>query len=159
MEVYWIICPACMEFVYSRARHDFATCECGLSHVDGGQGNPYTRVIADIKKLGMCPVSVWVDLHVTRDDMYDDWNSLGTVYGRLKLDELVDGMARSRMRGAQPGNTWKSRLKLWLFNIGWYQAAIWMVDRCNITENFYTFLIMAGVEHETEVKPNESDKD
>jgi len=29
-------CPKCKEWVYSRARHDFKQCSCGVLAVDGG---------------------------------------------------------------------------------------------------------------------------
>jgi hypothetical protein len=32
-----IICKECDDFIFSRHRHDFVTCSCGASSVDGGQ--------------------------------------------------------------------------------------------------------------------------
>jgi len=154
MEVFGIICPNCMQFVYSRAGHDFITCDCGRCSVDGGQDGMCTRVCADMDKLGIAPVTIWVELNVDQAQLYTDWNHQANAYGHLKLEDLVDHSMR--MKGKQVGNTWRSRLKLWMFNHGWCWCAIWLTNRLNGSENFYTFLRMIGVQHDLEVKPNES---
>lgn len=51
MTVKGIECPHCKDRVYSRSVHDFRSCECGKSFVDGGKeylrkgGNPIPATV------------------------------------------------------------------------------------------------------------------
>lgn len=89
MKIKAIRCPRCKDVIYSRARHDYRQCGCGLIGVDGGfdywkvtmkthPGKPFaTWKIGDMVKL---------DLDVTRDELYKDWNKGIDKYGIIKED-------------------------------------------------------------------------
>lgn len=44
-----IQCTECLDKIFSMSLHDFVTCKCGKSHVDGGQRD-YVRVLWDTKE-------------------------------------------------------------------------------------------------------------
>jgi len=76
MMIHGVVCPNCKDFIYSRTRHDFRTCTCGDTSIDGGQTD-YIKLSAknmkDIQHLTM-------EIKTTLGKLYDDWN--------LKLDKL-----------------------------------------------------------------------
>jgi hypothetical protein len=74
-------CSTCKDVLYSRATHDFRTCGCGKTSVDGGFD--YTRLVFKKEK----PEAVEVDVNVTKDQLYDDWNNRINKYGIVKEKE------------------------------------------------------------------------
>ena len=68
-------CPNCHNILYSRAEHDFRTCGCGDTSVDGGPG--VERVLYKDK----LPKSIEIDVDVTEQQLYDDWNNKKDKYG------------------------------------------------------------------------------
>ena len=68
-------CPNCFNILYSRAQHDFRTCGCGDTSVDGGQLK--ARVLYKDKS----PKSIEIDVDVTEQQLYDDWNNRKDKYG------------------------------------------------------------------------------
>ena len=68
-------CPNCHDILYSRANHDFRTCGCGDTSVDGGPG--IGRVVYKDK----LPKSIEIDVDVTEQQLYDDWNYKKDKYG------------------------------------------------------------------------------
>ena len=68
-------CPNCFNILYSRAQHDFRTCGCGNTSVDGGQLK--ARVLYKDKP----PKSIEIDVDVTEQQLYDDWNNRKDKYG------------------------------------------------------------------------------
>ena len=71
-------CPNCKDVLYSRAQHDFRTCGCGDTSVDGGPGVERTIYKKEI------PENVELDVNVTKDQLYDDWNNRINKYGIVK---------------------------------------------------------------------------
>lgn len=89
MKIKAIRCPKCRDVIYSRARHDFRWCECGLIGIDGGFD--YWKVT--MKNYPGRPFVMWkiggmvkLDLDVTREELYEDWNSGIDKYGIIKED-------------------------------------------------------------------------
>jgi len=77
-EVQAIECPVCGYIIYSRARHDFRHCECGVCFIDGGfdclrYGGP------DLKEIRTHTLEV----PLTRQELYDDWNHAQDKYGKI----------------------------------------------------------------------------
>ena len=79
MKIRALKCLKCDTIVYSRARHDMHSCECGNVFVDGGFD--YFRCGAkDILKA----VEVEINLGVTKEQLYDDWNENTDKYGIIR---------------------------------------------------------------------------
>ena len=64
---YGIQCQDCGQHVFSEHRHDYKSCKCGASAVDGG--NDYLRV---------CGQYIVIRLDLTTGEMYD--TTKGKVY-------------------------------------------------------------------------------
>ena len=73
-------CSTCKDVLYSRATHDFRTCGCGDTSVDGGPGIERYLYKKEI------PEKVELDVNVTKDQLYDDWNNRINKYGIVKDD-------------------------------------------------------------------------
>ena len=73
-------CSTCKDVLYSRATHDFRTCGCGDTSVDGGFD--YTRLVFKKEK----PEAVELDVNVTKDQLYDDYNNTINKYGIIKSE-------------------------------------------------------------------------
>jgi len=74
-----IKCLSCGDVVYSRARHDMRGCSCGDVAIDGG---------FDYKKVSYrksCPESIQLDVDVTKDELYHDWNNNVNNFGLIKF--------------------------------------------------------------------------
>lgn len=71
-------CRNCGDIIYSRARHDFRTCECGDCFVDGGF--EYFKYGWSGRK----PIRKRINLPVERNVLYDDWNTGTNKYGIIK---------------------------------------------------------------------------
>lgn len=77
-------CPNCGQEIYSRAQHDYKSCECGDISVDGGEYDyeddtwkPFRVAMKDIKRLSQRIVKVSVEA----DELYADWNNSEDEYG------------------------------------------------------------------------------
>jgi len=73
-----VICPECLYTIFSRARHDFRLCKCGIVAIDGG---------FDYVKIS-CPPSIVVkctelNLRVSKQVLYDDWQYQINKYGLI----------------------------------------------------------------------------
>ena len=79
LTVHAIQCPECLNLIFSRARHDFRTCECGSTSVDGGFD--YQKV--SFKSVPPKPVKVKVK--ATKKQLFDDWNQKKDKYGLIRL--------------------------------------------------------------------------
>ena len=78
MEIVGYKCPSCNDFVFSRARHDCRSCTCGAIYVDGG---------FDYRRIGFrdkVPSPIKVDLNITQQELYDDWNFEKDYFGIIK---------------------------------------------------------------------------
>ena len=76
MKLKAIHCLGCDDIVYSRAQHDFRECSCGCVYVDGG---------FNYFKYGALPGAefnaIEVDIDVTLETLYEDWNKMTDSYG------------------------------------------------------------------------------
>ena len=79
MIIHSVKCKACNSIIFSRVRHDFRICSCGLTGVDGGQVD-YTKVLFD-GKAGY--KNVTIDLNVTLKQLYEDWNNKTDQFGLI----------------------------------------------------------------------------
>ena len=68
-------CPKCSAVIFSRTRHDYRWCPCKTIAVDGGLD--YSRVVYKEK----LPESVELDVDVSKEQLYDDWNKRADKYG------------------------------------------------------------------------------
>jgi hypothetical protein len=78
-EVTTITCPICGYTVFSRARHDFRSCNCGKVYIDGG---------FDYVKLGYNPElgnikTKQKKIPQTPMELYEDWNTGADLYGLI----------------------------------------------------------------------------
>ena len=84
MKVNAIICPGCGDTIYSRARHDFRTCSCGKTYIDGGfdyirAGSKYPTGVNSKR----------ITVNATKKELNDDWNLYGDKYGLIKGNYLL----------------------------------------------------------------------
>lgn len=86
-----IKCPFCHDAIYSRTGHDFHSCSCGKSSIDGGHYANYK--LDDTSELfyervlftdNAIPVNVQFELDVTAKQLYDDWNFGVNKYGLMQ---------------------------------------------------------------------------
>lgn len=75
MEVNGVKCKECGDIVYSRARHDFRTCSCGKTFVDGGFD--YLRYGGEVEEVGKIPI------YVTKEELFNDWSKGIDMYGLI----------------------------------------------------------------------------
>jgi len=70
MKITAIQCPGCKDIIISRARHDYNTCSCGETAIDGGQQDYVSvsgNLLSGVKLLH-------IDLPVTLRELYNDWS-------------------------------------------------------------------------------------
>jgi hypothetical protein len=85
LEHFGVQCNECGDVIFSRARHDFNSCSCGKSHIDGGFD--YTKV-----SWGTANPPAHVKLTLlgaTKQDLYNDWNYSGNLFGVVLKKDLV----------------------------------------------------------------------
>lgn len=58
-EVTALKCLKCEDIIWSRHVHDFRTCSCGASSIDGGRY--YSRVLGDPQDYELCTIDVKKD--------------------------------------------------------------------------------------------------
>jgi|TARA_Y100000034_G_C6822229_1_gene370433 hypothetical protein len=68
--------------LFSRARHDFRTCSCGETSVDGGQVD-YVRLLFKDKP----PERAELYVDATLKELYNDWNSREDKFGLIKKED------------------------------------------------------------------------
>lgn len=78
MKIQAVKCLHCHSIVFSRTRHDFRSCLCGKVSIDGGFD--YVKVSAVDLSGAKC---ISIDLSLTKQQLYDDWNSGYDKYGIL----------------------------------------------------------------------------
>jgi hypothetical protein len=79
-----IQCLPCGTSIYSRARHDYRSCECGKVSIDGG--GDYTKICGepdDIRNYGLQGVGV------TERELYIDWNLGIDVLGKFTSGAVI----------------------------------------------------------------------
>lgn len=92
-------CPVCKDVIISRANHDFNTCSCGSEgiYVDGDSFYDPKNKYASWYRIGYSndhgiPKGYYVDLPVTRQEMYQDWNTRTNKWAKIdvKLYPLIE---------------------------------------------------------------------
>jgi len=73
-----VTCNGCGDEIYSRARHDFKSCECGKTHIDGGFD--YVKTGFD-PSIGFSPHIRYVN--ATKEELYQDWNLQKDKFGKI----------------------------------------------------------------------------
>lgn len=63
-----IICPNCKDKIYSCARHDFRTCTCGETSIDGGF-DYFRTVTKDFSKTEFASIKI----DATQEELFQDW--------------------------------------------------------------------------------------
>jgi hypothetical protein len=80
LKVKAIKCHNCEDVIFSRTRDDFRECSCRLIHVDGG---------FEYFKVGHVSGSKYeiieLNLPVSMDDLYEDWNEMTDQYGVVHI--------------------------------------------------------------------------
>jgi hypothetical protein len=84
MKIHSIYCLSCKDLIYSRTRHDMRNCTCGSVAIDGGFD--YYKVSYK-EKTDFCHVTI--DIDVTKDQLFDDWNLNLNKFGVVKTVESV----------------------------------------------------------------------
>lgn len=85
-------CHKCKSTIYSRARHDYRSCECGNISADGGfDYGRYSFVTPGTYS------HIEIKANVTKQDLYDDWSLRRDKYGKILNDckadnEVQDGL-------------------------------------------------------------------
>jgi hypothetical protein len=82
MKIRGIVCPHCKDFIFSRARHDFHSCSCGETVIDGGFD--YIRY-GSLEELSVKEI----ELDATKEELYNDWARGIDKYGLIKNFQLL----------------------------------------------------------------------
>ena len=92
MEVSGMYCYNCKLFVYSRARHDFAACDCwkvnrskGIA-VDGGQSDYFKVNTGSESKYKWARIKI----EEVEEDLIDDWRSNKNKLGKIYIANIDD---------------------------------------------------------------------
>lgn len=95
MYVNAIRCEECGYTIFSRARHDFRSCECGKVSIDGGLD--YTKINFKTKTP---PEPFPLEINVTPKKLYEDWdkdiNKYGLIRGGIEKENVVDILLTSK---------------------------------------------------------------
>ena len=75
-------CKVCEDILFSRAKHDYRTCSCGKISVNGGI--EYLRVTS----TNQFPDKVDLDVDVTEEELFADWNSRRDEFGWVKSGKV-----------------------------------------------------------------------
>jgi len=81
MKINAIKCLSCGDIIYSRARHDMRWCSCKMIAIDGG---------FDYHKVSFTdalPKSVEIEVDVTKNELFRDWNRSSDKFGLIKEHE------------------------------------------------------------------------
>lgn len=81
MKIQAIKCKGCQTTLFSRTRYDFRTCLCGKTSIDGGFD--YLKASFD-SNIGF--ENVELELDVTLEELYRDWNTAEDKYGVIKKE-------------------------------------------------------------------------
>jgi ribosomal protein S27E len=77
-----VTCGKCGDEIFSRARHDFRSCKCGKTFIDGG---------FDYVKGGFDPDVGFSQgvryVNATRAELYQDWNTQKDKFGKIRPSE------------------------------------------------------------------------
>jgi len=91
--IHAIKCKKCGDIIYSRAVHDYHSCTCGSVSIDGGF--EYQKISGELAYFEYCTLKI----NVTKDKLYNDWNSGNNLYGIIrKKSSNVRGVAKKRRK-------------------------------------------------------------
>jgi len=76
MKINAVMCSTCNQVIYSRARHDFCTCDCGDTSVDGGFN------YQSVSFKNSSPRPVIIEVKATRKQLFDDWTKRIDKFGK-----------------------------------------------------------------------------
>ena len=79
MKINCVQCKKCSDIIFSRARHDMHTCSCGAMAIDGGWD--YMKV------SGLDFNCITINVNVSKNTLYDDWNGNVGNWGIHKPDD------------------------------------------------------------------------
>ena len=82
MKVPAIFCSDCSFYIFSRARHDFRSCECGKLAIDGGFSEYSPRICYE----KMRPEIIDLEISQTEQELFEDWNKGADKYGKFKKE-------------------------------------------------------------------------
>jgi len=82
-----LTCPNCNWTIFSRAGHDFHSCNCGGITVDGGFA--YLRVLWQTELVPEPPEAFGLQVNASRRELYDDWNLGKNQYGLLEPEAIL----------------------------------------------------------------------
>lgn len=80
------VLPNCKDIIYSRSRHDFRSCSCGKTSIDGGFD--YTKISYEGKYY---PKGVTIRVLATKDELFNDWDKGIDKYGLVRHGKLKKG--------------------------------------------------------------------
>ena len=73
-----VVCNECGDTIFSRTRHDFHYCSCGLAAIDGGRN--YIRIMGNINNWEIKEI----EIPQTEAELYNDWLTRNDKYGIIK---------------------------------------------------------------------------
>lgn len=82
MKIIAIKCKNCGDIIWSRAQHDFHECTCGSVAIDGGMTD-FVRMLGDEYEM------YDLELDITEQEAYEDWNFRKNNLGIIHTDENV----------------------------------------------------------------------
>lgn len=86
MKITGIRCPKCKDVIFSRARHDWHTCSCNSTFIDGGFDYLRYGYTFEAKGVSGAPEIVHLNLIVTKETLYEDWDKHLDIYGIIPND-------------------------------------------------------------------------
>lgn len=87
MKINAIKCKNCGDIIWSRARNDFHWCTCESVAIDGGF-SMYQRVLGDDFE------DIEIDLDVTIEEAYEDWNRHFDQLGIIHTDDNMEFVSK-----------------------------------------------------------------
>jgi len=75
MKINAIQCGQCDDVIFSRANYDYRKCSCGHCVIDGS------------KIVGLFFTYGQIELNITKETAYQDWNNSNDKYGKISKDE------------------------------------------------------------------------
>lgn len=74
-------CSNCLDVIYSRATHDYRSCSCRKTSIDGGL--QYTKIIGSNYK------TVNLKCYISKSDLYADWNTGLNRFGLIHIERHI----------------------------------------------------------------------
>ena len=90
MKILTYKCPKCKDRIYSRAHYDFISCSCESISLDGGHYDADIHQFVPERLIGNLEFSEWekiskeIDIDVSENILYSDWNYGKDKYGIIR---------------------------------------------------------------------------